>query len=160
MKSEVRLNVYDLSDGWARRVSPMLLGRQIDGLWHTGIVVYGKEYFYGGGVQYELSEKVHEMIGVPEETQILGHTELPKELFHDFLFGIREKYADCNYNLFTQNCNHFSNEITEFLIGKGIPEHIVNLPDICQETFVGGLVKSFMEKMQLMGTRIENLDVD
>lgn len=24
-------------------------GRQIDGIWHTGVVAYGREYFFGGG---------------------------------------------------------------------------------------------------------------
>lgn len=32
----------------------MLLGRQIEGVWHTGVVVYGREYFYG-----ELSTTEH-----------------------------------------------------------------------------------------------------
>jgi hypothetical protein len=26
----------------------MILGKQLDGVWHTGIVVFGKEYFFGG----------------------------------------------------------------------------------------------------------------
>jgi desumoylating isopeptidase 1 len=48
----VQLYVYDLSHGLARSMSGALLGKQIDGIWHTGIVVYGVEYFYGGGIQY------------------------------------------------------------------------------------------------------------
>lgn len=27
---------------------PLFSGKQIDGIWHTGIVVYGKEFFFGG----------------------------------------------------------------------------------------------------------------
>ena len=26
----------------------LFIGKQIDGIWHTAIVVYGKEYFFGG----------------------------------------------------------------------------------------------------------------
>lgn len=33
-------------------MSPMFLGKQIDGIWHTGIVIYGIEYYFGGGICY------------------------------------------------------------------------------------------------------------
>jgi hypothetical protein len=46
--------VYDLSQGLARQFGKPLLGIDIEGVWHTGIVVYGNEYFYGGGLTYDL----------------------------------------------------------------------------------------------------------
>lgn len=41
----VQVYLYDLSQGMARALSQQFLGKQIDGIWHTGIVVYGHEYF-------------------------------------------------------------------------------------------------------------------
>jgi PPPDE putative peptidase domain. len=32
------------------------------------------------------------------------------------------------YDLFRHNCNNFSNDFAMFLLGKGIPEHIINMP--------------------------------
>ena len=49
----VKLNVYDLSQGMAKAMSMGLIGVQIDGIWHTGIVVYGKEFYFGGGICYD-----------------------------------------------------------------------------------------------------------
>jgi len=75
---KVQLYVYDLSNGLARQLSPMLLNKQvlhtrcshratscsqafqcyaivcIDGIWHTAIVVGGLEYYYGGGVNQSI----------------------------------------------------------------------------------------------------------
>ena len=53
---KVQLYIYDLSQGMAKALSPMLLGKQIDGVWHTSIVLHeegGKriEYFYSSGIQ-------------------------------------------------------------------------------------------------------------
>jgi hypothetical protein len=34
----------------AAMFSLQFLGRKIDGIWHTGIVVYDREFFFGGGI--------------------------------------------------------------------------------------------------------------
>lgn len=49
----VQLNIYDISNGMARQFSRQMIGKQVDGIWHTGIVVYGKEYYFGGGISYD-----------------------------------------------------------------------------------------------------------
>jgi hypothetical protein len=54
MSFQVALNVYDLSGGMASQFSRQLTGKQIDGIWHTGIVVYGKEFYYGGGISWDM----------------------------------------------------------------------------------------------------------
>lgn len=45
---KVQLYIYDLTKGMAAMMSGMLLGRQIDGIWHTAVVVFGREFFFGG----------------------------------------------------------------------------------------------------------------
>ena len=50
---EVQLYVYDISQGLTKQFGPTLLGIPIEGIWHTGVVVYGQEYFYGGGISYD-----------------------------------------------------------------------------------------------------------
>ncbi|KPJ03664.1 PPPDE peptidase domain-containing protein 2 [Papilio xuthus] len=47
--SPVELYVYDLTHGLAALLSPSILGRQVAGVWHTAVVVFGREYFYGSG---------------------------------------------------------------------------------------------------------------
>ncbi len=53
MSFEVRLNIYDLSNGMAKQFSRQLVGKQIDGIYHTGIVIYNKEYYFGGGISWD-----------------------------------------------------------------------------------------------------------
>jgi hypothetical protein len=35
----------------ANRQRLAFAGKQVDGVWHTGVVVFGKEFFFGGGIQ-------------------------------------------------------------------------------------------------------------
>ena len=42
-----------------------LSGKQIDGVWHTGVVVFGKEFFFGGGIQS--GDPGETPYGVPKE---------------------------------------------------------------------------------------------
>lgn len=38
---KVTLYVYDLSQGMASVMAPMIVGRPVEGVWHTSIVVFG-----------------------------------------------------------------------------------------------------------------------
>lgn len=49
---KVELYIYDLTQGMAAMMSGMLLGQHFDGIWHTAVVIHGREYFYGSqGIQ-------------------------------------------------------------------------------------------------------------
>ena len=45
-------------------------------------------------------------------------------------------FSNQTYDLFTNNCNTFSNEIAQFLTSRSIPEDITNLPQEVLETYV------------------------
>lgn len=101
---------------------------QLDGIWHTGVVVYGTEYYFGGGIQAGPPAGTH--FGRPVQVIDLGHTQVPKDLFLEFLEGVSSQYSFETYDLMSNNCNNFSNAAAEFLLGRGIPGHIVNLPQV------------------------------
>lgn len=48
--TSVTLSLYDLSNGYAIKFSSFLLGKEVEAIYHTGLVVYGTEYYFGGGI--------------------------------------------------------------------------------------------------------------
>jgi desumoylating isopeptidase 1 len=139
---KVTLNVYDLSNGLARQMSRMILGKQIDMIPHTGIVVYGIEYYYGGGICK--GAPAGTPYGKPVQNIALGDTELPQDLFEEFLNEIAAKFSPAKYDLMRNNCNNFCDECAQFLVGNGIPKSIVNLP---QEVFATPMGKQLLGMM-------------
>ena len=121
------LNVYDLSNGLAKQLSMSLIGRQIDGVWHTGLVAYGKEYYFGSGISRDLPGKTP--FGVPVKTLELGRTTFSEAKVMEALKKLQPKYTAESYDLFKNNCNHFTDEVARALLGRGIPEQIVSLPE-------------------------------
>jgi desumoylating isopeptidase 1 len=67
----------------ARQMSRQLLGKQIDGIWHTGIIVYQKEFYFGGGICTGYPGQTP--YGQPIQTIELGETQIPYDLFEQFL---------------------------------------------------------------------------
>ncbi|KAJ1485491.1 PPPDE putative peptidase domain-containing protein, partial [Baffinella frigidus] len=122
----VTLHVYDLSGGLARQMSQAFIGKQIDGVWHTGVVVYGREYFFGGGIQNGVPGRTP--YGSPVERVPLGETHIPEEVFEEFIQDISSRFSVHNYDLLDNNCNNFSAEASLFLTGNSIPAHITGLP--------------------------------
>ncbi|CAI5532739.1 unnamed protein product [Closterium sp. Naga37s-1] len=122
----VVLHVYDLSHGLARQLSQTLLGTAIDAVYHTGVVAYGTEYWFGAGIQRGVPGRTD--FGPPMEAIRLGCTEIPRDLFEQFLADVSANYSPHRYSLLSHNCNHFSDEVAHFLLGRGIPTRILDLP--------------------------------
>nr|XP_002123261.1 desumoylating isopeptidase 1-like [Ciona intestinalis] len=147
--SSVKLFIYDLSKGLARQMSQGLLGRQINGIWHTSVVVYGEEFYYGG-MGIESCRPCGTILGPPDERLELGETEIPSEMFYEYLAQLGEsKFLPQKYSLFDHNCNNFSAEAAQFLTGKGIPEYITNLPSDVLSTPFGQMIKGLIENVQV-----------
>ncbi|KAJ4893071.1 PPPDE putative thiol peptidase family protein [Raphanus sativus] len=143
---KVTLNVYDLSRGLARQLSASFLGKVIEGVWHTGVVVYGSEYFFGGGIQHLPAGTTP--YGAPLRTVELGETHVPKDVFEMYLEEISPRYTAESYNLLAHNCNNFSNEVAQFLVGKGIPEYILDLPNEVMNSPMGGLIMPMIQNLE------------
>ncbi|GJM87323.1 hypothetical protein PR202_ga03264 [Eleusine coracana subsp. coracana] len=143
---KVKLNVYDLSNGLARQLSTSFLGKPIEAIWHTGVVVYGNEYYFGGGIQS--SPVGTTPYGRPLRTVELGVTHIPREVFEDYLRDIAPRYTAETYRLLTHNCNNFSNEVAQFLVGVGIPEYILNLPSEVMSSPMGPLIMPMIQNLE------------
>uniref|UniRef100_A0A8D0H296 palmitoyl-protein hydrolase n=1 Tax=Sphenodon punctatus TaxID=8508 RepID=A0A8D0H296_SPHPU len=119
----VKLYVYDLSKGMARRLSPLMLGKQLDGIWHTSIIVHRDEFFYGSS----------------------GISSCPPVSIA--FLGLVSKGE--SYNLFEHNCNTFSNEVAQFLTGRKIPSYITDLPSEVLATPFGQALRPLLDSIQI-----------
>ena len=145
----VMLAVYDLSRGLAAAMSQAILGEQLEGIWHTGVVVYSKEYFFGGGIQSLPEGRFGQVNGMlPLRMEHIGETTKTQEELETYLLSIRSRFTAATYNLLTHNCNNFSDELSKFLTGRGIPDYIISLPQRAFSTPGGQALRPFFEGMQ------------
>ncbi|KAL4868048.1 hypothetical protein BDV12DRAFT_170275 [Aspergillus spectabilis] len=140
---DVQLYVYDLSQGMARMYSMALTGTQIDAIYHTSLVFNNIEYYFGQGIQTARPGSTHH--GQPMEKISMGKTELPSEVIEEYLQSLSLIYTPESYDLFLHNCNNFTQDLTMFLVGKSIPEHIRNLPRTFLSTPLGQMLKPQIE---------------
>lgn len=143
---KVSLHAYDLSNGLARQLSMSFLGKAIEAIWHTGVVVYGTEYFFGGGIQRIPAGTAP--YGSPMRVIDLGVTHVPKDVFEMYLEEISPRYTAETYSLMTHNCNNFSNEVAQFLVGATIPEYILNLPNEVMSSPMGALIMPMIQNLE------------
>jgi len=132
-------------------LSEQLLGKKIEGVWHTSIHVHGKEYWFGHGMQVGLPRKTQ--FGTPKEVLQMGETEVDEEGFREYLEKLQPRYNIGTYNLTNHNCNNFSDEVCEFLVGKKIPKDIVSLPSDVLDTEFGQAIKPML---QVFENRMKN----
>ncbi|KAM4056382.1 PUL domain-containing protein [Hirsutella rhossiliensis] len=132
---DVHLLVYDLSRGLARQMSMPLVGFQLDAVYHTSVELNGREYVYDGGIIAITPGSSH--LGQPMQRMHLGTTHLPLIVIEEFLDSLRPIFTLEAYDLFRHNCNNFTDSFSNFLVGKGIPAYITNMPQAVLESPMG-----------------------
>lgn len=143
----VKVYVYDLSQGMAALYSPMILGTRIDAIYHTSVVVYGTEYYIDQGIKHTLRPGTTKY-GLPKEVLDMGETFVDKELLDDFLQELHtredRKYHAVSYDLFDNNCNHFTDVVLDFLVGKNLEDRILKLPQQVLNTPNGAMLRQMI----------------
>ena len=87
MSYPVTLFIYDLSQGMARSMGPALGLHDLEGVWHTSIVVHNTEIFFGGsGIEH--CPPGGTMLGQPLQQKSLGNTNMDLQTLTDLLKNI------------------------------------------------------------------------
>ena len=105
----VKLKVYDLSRGVAKKTTGIVLGKTIDAIYHTGIEVYGREYWYGpAGILCAPADMFQSVNDLPPLEVHCTTTRMHQVELEGFLRANECRFTRTNYNLAKNNCNHFA----------------------------------------------------
>ncbi|KAH8068598.1 Lys63-specific deubiquitinase [Aureococcus anophagefferens] len=98
---------------------------------HTGVRVFGREVVFSGGIRAQDPTQVVEAMGHgPVRVEAMGETSKTEDELGEFLCSIASWAAE-SYDLWTKNCNNFSDVVLNFLCGRGVPAWILSLPGRC-----------------------------
>lgn len=115
----VSLHLYDLSKGYAQSVIPNL-----EGVWHTGVVVFGREYFYNGRPAFDRPGAGD--FGEVKKTIDLGWTLFKQDELHAFIHEkLAPRYVIECYDTLHHNCCNFSDEVLMFLLGTHLQDDVL-----------------------------------
>jgi hypothetical protein len=144
------LLVYDITQGNSELFSGVLLGKKLEAIYHSRILVHGREFWFGGNIFMSLPPmtqyfgptleksgkmKLQQSTYNPELKCVhLGYTLMKLdeivEYQHQNQFGgsMCDKFTKETYDVLTRNCNHYSNELAQVLCGNRIPDVITSQP--------------------------------
>lgn len=130
----VRLNIYS-SDG------------QLGMAYHSGVEVYGAEYCFVGSN----TEGSGVIVQVPREqppcgnwvyyqTIVLAPLQKSKVEVQSIVDEFCRDFPACSYDIFSRNCNHFSDAFCQRLCGQSIPSWVNVLANVGDSLGVGELI--------------------
>lgn len=89
----------------------------------------------------------------------MGKTELPMDVIAEYIDSLAQIYTTESYDLFLHNCNHFTQDLSVFLVGKDIPENIRTLPQKFLETPVGQMLRGQIDQSMRSMTQAPDADM-
>lgn len=137
---EVEVWAYDISNGAAESMLRGILGVEVEGIWHTSVVVFSTEYYFFSGIKRAVPGTTH--FGAPKKKISFGVTNIGKQELDLFLEKNKDLYTDKTYDLFQNNCNHFTNALLMYLVGEEVPAYIMELSNALKDTPLGEMIKA------------------
>tara|TARA_Y100000389_G_C17437096_1_gene506191 strand:+ start:961 stop:1434 length:474 start_codon:yes stop_codon:yes gene_type:complete len=127
------------------------IDKNSDGLYHSCIIYNNNEYSYG----HNNTPKIHigtgynfnEIYGEPIDTIYMGYTDTPYFIFDEYIESLKSKYNYNTYDVYSNNCNCFINDVTNFLLNKDIPRYINQTSKRLSELDHDKSIKIFIEKL-------------
>ncbi|GAB9462838.1 hypothetical protein Gpo141_00000321 [Globisporangium polare] len=117
-QTPVFLNVYDLSPANAY-VSALGVG-----LFHSGIEIAGDEYSFASGAGVFTNTPKQAAGAAFRESIQLGVFNGSYTEARQLAFSLRPEFEGDSYNLFTKNCNTYSEALCQLLLSKSIPAYV------------------------------------
>ena len=128
MLTAVYLNIYDLTP----------LNKFLDclgiGAYHSAIQIFDTEFSFGAH-PYNYSGVIENQPNSNKliqfrKTILMGQTSLKLNEINKILNEVKSKFIGNTYDVFKNNCNHFSNELCIRLLNKSIPKYINRLSNL------------------------------
>mmetsp|Transcript_162432 Transcript_162432/g.296476 ORF Transcript_162432/g.296476 Transcript_162432/m.296476 type:complete len:628 (-) Transcript_162432:184-2067(-) len=142
-RSVVELYYYDLTHGSAMWWSPILLGQQMQSIWHCGVVVHGKEYRYGGNI-FE-SKPGRTAFGKPTKVERVGETCRSRQEILSFISRrLAYLFAIDSYQVFSNNSNHFCDALLMFLLNEHISLEVKAQPELIMNSHTAKLLSGWL----------------
>jgi len=118
--NDVQVRVYNIDRYGMSPLAAKALGKNIEAIWHVGVTVFGREYWYGAVVEAQNLTQVDYAFGFgPSHVYNIGTTDLDPDEFHKWVFEDRfNEYRPDTYDCFNHNCHHFANDLVIKLTGK------------------------------------------
>lgn len=118
--NEVQVRVYNIDRYGMSPLAAKALNKNIEGIWHVGVAVFGKEYWYGAIVESQNLKEVDYAFGFgPSHIYDIGTTDVDPDEFHQWVTETKAKeYVPDTYDCFNHNCHHFANDLVFKLTGK------------------------------------------
>eukprot|EP00986_Skeletonema_menzelii_P004767 scaffold1670_cov73-Skeletonema_menzelii.AAC.3 len=161
--TEVHIAIYDLSNGMARGLSAQFLGPQhaIDIIPHTAIVAFGREYFFGQGIEWCHPQEFRMTRGIhPIDIQSLGHTSCTQSEFEAWCRAQGQgRFSATSYDLLSRNCNNFTEEAARegLRLERGVPSWILEVPQRFLSSPMGMMIRPMLEQMQMTNAAPTNV---
>jgi len=124
-KHDVVLHCYDVSDGLVSNISPWAACQSIEGIWHTSVVVFGKEFYWSSVVRFE---KPRETVwGDPTKEIAMGSTWFREDEFVRFIVKeLHPVFTKEAYDVLSFNCNHCCDRLCMWLTGNHVPDKFLH----------------------------------